>query len=186
MSDPDHKPDALTKSESLTESKPKRDPRTGQILPGGPSLNPRGSRRKGHRKYLAQLIGESGELAYDGILRIAQGLETFETLAREPGPDEDIASVALIPKVRKFPSIRERLDAWQILAEHLNGKPSVDVDVTHHAGEPVGARDYSKLSDAELEQLERFLTMTEGARAPEVVEGEIVNVTPHLPEKAKP
>jgi hypothetical protein len=173
MSDPNAR---LTESKELTESKPvRRDPRTGHILPGSGGINPRGSRRKGHRKYLAQLIGEHGEAAYDGILRIAQGLETYETLAREPGPDEDIASVALIPHVRKVPTIRERLDAWQILAEHLNGKPAVEIDVTHNLGE-TKPRDYSKLSDGELEQLERMLAAAE--TQPQIVEGEIVSVSP--------
>lgn len=174
----------LTEGKELTESKPVlRDPRTGHLLPGTRGINPRGSRRKGHRKYLADLIGEHGELAYDGILRIAQGLETYETLSREPGPDEDIASVALIPKVRKVPSIRERLDAWQILAEHLNGKPAVEIDVSHTVNtEP--RRDYSKLSDAELEQLERMLAAAE-TNPPQIVEGEIVSVTSNAEEIKK-
>lgn len=165
-------PPSLPVSETAPD-RPLRDPQTGALRPGGRSLNPSG-RRKAHRNYLKQLIGEHGEKAYDYLAAVMNGEIAIDVLAREPGPHEDAMSAALIPVVRKVPTIRERMDAAQILAEHLNGKPavSIEADVTHEHSHRVDVR---RLSDADLERLESLLA------AAEVAEGEIVDVEPLAP-----
>lgn len=133
----------------------KRDPKTGALLKGSAPINP-GGRKKAHRTYLKQLIGERGEKAYDGILAVAEGRTTIRALAREPGPSEDAHSVALIPIVTKVPSVRERLDAWIFLVEQLNGKATVGIEMDLHVHDATAPK-LDEFSDAELEQFERFL-----------------------------
>lgn len=151
---------------------PRRDPRTGHLLPGGAALNPGGRPgRKAFRAELRRLIGDLGEVAAKGILDIAEGRTCVETLVRKPYPHEDTTQVALIAKVDVYPSIRERLDAYEFLFEQLNGKATVDVEVAHEHN--VSVRDYSKLSDTELAALEAALAKAE-LPSGQVVEGEVV------------
>lgn len=151
----------------------RRDPRTGQVIKGSAGIG--GGRRKSHKNYLKGLLGDHGERAYDIALDIAEGRLTFEQLTRKPGAGEDAVSASLIPTVKVVPSIRERLDAAIFLAEQLNGKATVSVDVEHtHTTE---GRDYSRLDDGQLETLERLLSEADA----DVVEGELVPPTA-LPE----
>jgi hypothetical protein len=151
---------------------PVRDRRTGHLLPGGGSLNPLGAGiRKTHRAVLERLIGENGERAYEGILAIAEGRISLEVLSREPKPHEDSVSVALIPTVRRVPSIRERLDAWEFLAEQLNGKAVSSIDLTARVDAAPPQRDYARLTDEELAAAERALRK---AVRGDVVDAEIV------------
>lgn len=143
----------------------------GQLLPGH-TANPSGRpARRQYRRAIQKLIGEFGEAAYQTIDDIRTGKECFEKLAREPYPDEDKHSVALIPVIKIRPTIRERLDAAQILVEHLNGKPAIDIEVAHEHTRTV--RNYDKLPDDELEFLEAMLAKAE-LPSGDVVEGEIV------------
>lgn len=169
------------------ENKPvQRDPRNGQVLKGSGSPNP-GGRKKAHRAYLRQLLGERGERAYDAILDIAEGRTSFEVLAREPGPEEDFASAAQIPIVRKVPSIRERLDAWEFLAEQLNGKAPQSIEVEGEITHTHTMIDPMRLARGKLDELEALLD--EAAIEGEVVESNAVAVLPsstHATEEAQP
>ncbi len=136
-----------------------RDPKTGHLLKGTRALNPGGRpSTKANRAILERLIGKGGERAYEAVLDIAEGRTTIETLAREPRPHEDSVAAALIPVVKRAPSIRERLDAWTFLIEQLNGKSpssldvSVDGEVRHTSGP-----EYRALTDEDLSSLEKLL-----------------------------
>lgn len=163
-----------------------RDRRTGQILKGSGGVPGAGRpNRRASRRILEELIGEGGEKAYKAILDIAEGRTSIEVLAREPKPHEDSISVSMIPTVRKVPSIRERLDAWTILAEHLNGKPPSSLDITvDDQREPERRPNYRTLSDADLSNLEQLLTKAKGATEEELIEGEIVE--PLVPNVGSP
>lgn len=160
-----------------------RDRRTGQIQKGSAGLPGAGRpNRRASRKILEELIGEGGEKAYRAILDIAEGKISIETLAREPKPHEDSISVSMIPTVRKVPSIRERLDAWTILAEHLNGKPPSSLDITvDDAREPERRPNYRTLSDADLSNLEQLLTKAKGATEEEIDAEIVIEQPPALP-----
>ena len=137
-------------------------------------------RARNYRETLTKLIGEHGELAYEGILAIAEGRTTIRKLARDPGPHEDRESVALIPTIEVQPKIRERLAAWIFLAESLNGKPRVEVDVKHrNAG--VESIKVERLSDGDLGQLETLLRLAAENRISPTVEAEIVDALPGEP-----
>lgn len=162
---------------------------------GAPSPNPwgRAAPSRTHRAYLRKLIGDKGEIAFDLLWSIARGELSFETLSREPGPNEDTISAALIPKVRIVPSIRERMDAAEILLAHLVGKPVSAVEVEAHVAHEhrIGsARDLSKLADADLAQLEALLSKATPARpagaSEAVVDAEIVEPVPEPEPKALP
>lgn len=148
----------------------KRDPRTGALLKGTAAINP-GGRKKAFRTYLKELIGERGEKAYDGILAIAQGKTTIRALAREPGPNEDAHSAAMIPVVTKVPSIRERLDAWIFLTEQLNGKATQGIEMDLNINDATSPK-LDEFTDDELDQFERFLERA--IPEPEPVDAEIV------------
>lgn len=163
---------------SHPENKPvQRDPRNGQVLKGSGSPNP-GGRKKAHRAYLRQLLGERGERAYDAILDIAEGRTSFEVLAREPGPNEDLGSAAQIPIVRRVPSIRERLDAWEFLAEQLNGKAPQSIEVEGEITHTHAVVDVTKLAARKLDELERLLDEAAIEGDGEIVDSNAVAVLP--------
>lgn len=163
----------------ITMSKPDqrvvRDPRTGQIQKGS-RLNPSG--RTGSRaplwNMLDQMLGENAIEAFVFAANVMRG--NVSAPARKPAPGEDAASAALIPLVG--PTVRERLDAAQWLAEQRNGRAPASTSIELAATVEIpGARvDPSKLTDQELEAFESLAL--KALDTGEVVDGEIVESEP--------
>jgi hypothetical protein len=152
---------ALATRPTSTSQPVVRDRFTGALVPvAGPIKHGR------FRDYLARIIGNHGERAYDGILAIAEGRASFQKLVRNPQAHESAHDVALIPTVTVQPTIKERYEAYKFLAESLNGSPTKSIDVhtsTSQSG-PVEPS-YDDFEDSELEQLEAQLRRAAHAAA---------------------
>ena len=154
-----------------------RDPRTG-MLQKGSRLNPSG--RTGSRaplwRMLDQMLGENAIEAFVFAANVMRG--NVSAPARKPAPGEDVSSAALIPMVG--PTVRERLDAAQWLAEQRNGRApaSSSIELTATIDLPGVRVDPSKLTDQELEAFESLAL--KALDTGEESEGEIVegSVTP--------
>ena len=154
---------------------PPRDSK-GRLLPGSASLNPQGRpKRKALEHYLDMRLGIGAVEAYDLAIKVMRG--EISAPARRPGPHEDAASASMIPLVP--PTIKERVEAAQWLAEQRNGKAPASVDIEVDDGPRRRMRDLSKLTDAELEAAETLLAKAE------IVEGELVSAR-SLPEGGPP
>jgi hypothetical protein len=113
--------------------------------------------RKGLREYLDLFLGENANEAVFFAVKVMRGEITGP--ARRPGPGEDRGSVAMIPEVG--PTIRERLDAAQWLAEMRNGKAptSAAIDLSGEVNHTVRAAvDLGRLSSEQLDAAEKILT----------------------------
>jgi hypothetical protein len=152
-----------------------RDPVTGHLKKGS-RLNPSG--RNGSRSplwnMLDQMLGDNAVECYVFAANVMRG--TASGPARKPAPGEDVSSAALIPLVP--PTIRERLDAAQWLAEQRNGRaPSTtSLELSGSLELPNVRINPEKLTDDELERLEA-LTL-KALETGETVDGEFVESPP--------
>lgn len=138
------------------------------------------ARPKGTRRILQELIGQNGEKALEVLVSIMEGRLTYKRLVRDPGPDENPASAALIPVVEVVPTIAERKDVAKFLFEHLAGKARQDIAVDY-SGEVTTKTTYQQLDDESLSKLKELLKRAKGA-AEDIIEGEVVGERPTLPE----
>jgi hypothetical protein len=120
------------------------------------------------------MLGANAIEAYVFAAQVMRG--QVSAPARKPVPGEDAASVALIPLVG--PTIRERLDAAQWLAEQRNGRAPASTSIELAATVEIpGARvDPAKLSDQELEVFEALAL--KALDTGEEVDGEVVDARP--------
>lgn len=105
---------------------------------------------------------------FEFLFNVMRGKVKVRRMVRAPGPDEDIASVALIPLVDEIPTIKEMMDAGKEINRYYNGNAPTNIEVTH-SGSVRHERDLSTYTDAELVDLERLLSkseMIEGVAVP--------------------
>lgn len=144
----------------------------GRVQPGS-ALAQRKSRRELHR-LIDKWLGEDAEDVIAFLSGVIKGTQRIPL--RAPGANEDAVSAALIPEVQ--PSIKERLQAAEIILAYRHGRPlpqgaEGEADVPEADSKPGETIDYSALSDAELAQLETITRKTLRERG--IIEGEIVS-----------
>lgn len=153
---------------------PLRDPITGKIIKPISSKREITSTQNRIKvaRWLDQLLGDNAIETYLFAIQVMRGQVSGP--ARKPAQGEDAASVSLIPTVG--PTIRERLDAAQWLAEQRNGKSAqaAQVEITGDLNvTETRSVDLDRLTDEELAFMERIQRKLEPA-AGETVEGESV------------
>lgn len=121
----------------------------GRLAPG--SVISRPKNRAPLMKLIDKWLGEDAEDAIAFLAGVVKGTQTIP--ARAPGVNEDRVSMALIPDV--VPTIRERLQAAEIVMSYRHGLPKAHVEISgqvEHSAAP--ALNYAALSESELAHLE--------------------------------
>ena len=120
----------------------------------GVSGNPRGGPRGwgGLRRQIKEQTGGDGQALVEFALAIFHGS---------------------VPGSAKAPDLKLRWEAFVWLSERIWGKAVQPVDLTSHQGAPQAQVDYSELTAAELDLLERIgerQVLAAGAQAPAIID----------------
>lgn len=133
----------------------------GRLAPG--SIIATKKNRRTLHKLIDKWLGDDAEGVISFLAGVVKGTERIPL--RAPAQGEDSVSAALIPQVE--PSIKERIQAAEILLAYRHGKPAQGIELSASLGDDDGNDpefvsdvDYSKLSDHELAKLEELTQKT--------------------------
>lgn len=144
---------------------------SGRFAPGR-SGNP-GGRRKGLTREVRDRFGENGERLVEILAEIVEGTATGCVLGRSMGEPVPVQVEA---------SVRERLDAAELLLAYGFGKPTQSLELAGPGGGPIpvehrAALVLDDLRDADLQQLEQLLTRAlPPAQLDDVIEGDLLEL----------
>lgn len=132
-----------------------------------------GTFKRYHLQGMIDSLAKDGDATreyFEMLFAVMRGEKRVRRLVRAPAPHEDSESIALIPLVDEVPTIKEMMDAGKEINRYYNGNAPTNVNV-NVSGSVKQERDLSRMSDAELDQLEALLTKTE------IIEGIAVPAT---------